>query len=266
VNRGDEGQGGSFSTVSSDPARLASSSDEATYSQVSDAGYSGRIATGPLAGRSAAPLGPNLATVLMEEAPAVDRHERALSQEIVANDGGDGTSDRKALPDHSGSGPTRRGKAGGPGDSPAPDETRVVIAGLGALPMRVSGTAGGDRTVDLDALVAALSGLAAERDRPDIAEGEGKAADQSLAALAVPLSSDTDRRPSPDYLTSACVLALGMGLITGPIIPDLLRLIPSRSSRWRIVPAGTGCPSGDAGSRQRGFGRLAARLLIGRGS
>ncbi|MGN6672726.1 MAG: hypothetical protein ACTHMA_05460, partial [Thermomicrobiales bacterium] len=91
-------------------------------------------------------------------------------------------------------------------------------------------------------------------------------ADQFLAALAVPLSPDNDRRPSPDYLTSACVLALGMGLITGPIIPDLLRLIPSRSSRWRIVPAGTGRTSRDAGSGQWGFGRLASRLLIGRGS
>src|SRR5262249_10337803 len=155
-------------------------------------------------------------------------------------------------------------KSGGPGDSPSPDETRVSIAGLGALPMRVSGSAGGDRTVDLDALVAALSGLAAERDRPDIAEGKSQAADQFPGALACPLPSDDDRRLSPDYLTSACILALGMGLITGPIIPDLLRFIPSRSSRWRIVPAGTGRPSRDAGSRRRGFARLASRLLIGR--
>jgi hypothetical protein len=247
--------GGSTLVVAHDPAGLASSSDEATYGQVSDTGFSGRIATGPLAARSAAPLGPNLATVLLDEAPAVDRHERALSQEIAANDEGHDTPGLKTLPDHPDADATRRGKAGDPEDFPAPDGNRVTIAGLGALPMKVSGSAGGDRTVDLDALLAALSGLSGKGDRPDIAEGEGQATDQFLAALAVPISSENDRRPAPDFLTSACVLALGMGLVTGPVIPDLLRLIPSRSSRWHIVPAGAGRPSRGAGSRKNRLGR-----------
>ncbi len=41
-----------------------------------------RIATGPLASRSAGPLGPTLASIDADPTQAVDRHERALSQEI----------------------------------------------------------------------------------------------------------------------------------------------------------------------------------------
>ena len=41
-----------------------------------------RVSSGPLASRSASPLGPALATMLTDQAPTVDRHERALSQSI----------------------------------------------------------------------------------------------------------------------------------------------------------------------------------------
>ena len=45
-------------------------------------GFNVRVLTGPLASRTASPLGPTLASIDAEATQEVDRHERAMSQEI----------------------------------------------------------------------------------------------------------------------------------------------------------------------------------------
>jgi hypothetical protein len=217
--------------------------------------FSGRIATGPLASRSAAPLGPSLATVLLDAAPAVDRHERALSQDIdtrdfEVNDGSESGAARAGRFDSVLARADRRGRS----DEFDPAEgTHVAVAGVGALPLMVPAYRTEGRTTDLDALLAALPGSPSE-DLPAVVVGADHAADVLSIALATAASSHGDTRPAPDYLTAACALALGMGLTTGPLIPDLLRLIPGRSSRWSVVPAGAARLFGMARSRRRGPG------------
>ena len=109
-----------------------------------------------------------------------------------------------------------------------------------------------------DALLAATlpgPGSPAGEDIPAIVAGGNLATDDRSVMLARPESSEADGRPVADYLTTACVVVLGLGLTTGPIIPDLLRLIPSRSSpmahRPRRGPCGS---SGGSTSRPRAFG------------
>jgi hypothetical protein len=85
--------------------------------------------------------------------------------------------------------------------------------------------------------------------------------DPVLVAIASPATSDGDRRPTPDYVTSACILALGMGLMTGPIIPDLLRLLPPRSSRWRGNRPGGTARLAIGSPREQGFGSWRRRRL-----
>src|SRR5262249_54254173 len=96
-----------------------------------------RVTTGPLASRSAAPLGPVLATVLVDPAPPVDRHERALSQAIdgVASEMDEGAAARRselARIEESAPAP-EAAQADGP-SSRSDDETLEVVVGLGALP------------------------------------------------------------------------------------------------------------------------------------
>ncbi len=117
--------------------------------------FSGRLATGPLASRSAAPLGPNLATVLLDPAPTVDRHERALLQALDSRDAETDedlyvTSRRTGRSDMADQNGEKQGY------DPARDGSSVTVAGLGALPLKVSAPPSGGRAADLDALLAAL--------------------------------------------------------------------------------------------------------------
>jgi hypothetical protein len=227
--------------------------------------FSGRIALGPLASRDAAPIGPNLATVMADPAPSVDRYERALLQEIDEHDA------------QTGEGPAARSiQEDGPGEeSPAIEESRPledagpgeatteVIAGLGALPLKVSASTGGKRVADLDALLAALPGAAVGEAGPAVASNDDLAVDPVGVSLTTPTSSSRhDRRGTPDYLTSACILAIGMGMTAGPLMPDLLRLLPSRSSRWRFAPTMSPGLSGRTGSGRRGFGPWLRRRIV----
>ena len=228
----------------------------ASIDEASPADFSARLATGPLAARAAAPIGPNLLTVMLDPVPAIDRHERALSQEIADNDADDGPESREPsiVPGDQDSDPERPGSGIGPEDDDPPGANVVSIAGLGPLRGKVSRLGGGRRRGDLAALHAALSQAMGQDEQLAGVVADEEAGDALLVALAPPAAVDAARRPAPDYLTSACILAIGMGLVTGPLIPDLLRLLPSRSSRWR---GGRGCgPSLEsaAGSRDRGFG------------
>ncbi len=65
------------------PSLAVSPGDEAAGLISGDStDFSGRIALGPLASRSAAPMGPNLVSAWLDATPAVDRHERGTSQAI----------------------------------------------------------------------------------------------------------------------------------------------------------------------------------------
>jgi hypothetical protein len=263
----DAAAGDAASVVLVNQENPASASGEMMASGASSnpADFSGRIALGPLASRGAAPLGPNLATVMADPAPSVDRHERALLQEIDEND--TRTEDGPVARSTRGDGP----KEGSPGideteptREPGPSEGNfVAVAGLGALPLKASATPGGKRAADLDALLAALPAASRGESGPTLAADEDLAVDSLLVSLTAPASSSQhDRRTAPDYLTSACILALGMGLTAGPLIPDLLRLIPSRSSRWRPDAATSTGLSDRTASRNRGFGNWLRRRIV----
>jgi hypothetical protein len=248
-------EGPESATVISQESPIPPGDELATTAAEAPPDFSGRIATGPLASRSAAPLGPSLATVLLDAAPAVDRHERALSQDIDARDfeGDDGSGSGAARAGRFDSVLARADRRGRSDEFDPEEGTHVAVAGLGALPLMVPAYRNEGRTTDLDALLAALPGSPSE-DLPAVVVGGDHAADDLSVDLATAASSHGETRPAPDYLTAACALALGMGLTTGPLIPDLLRLIPCRSSRWSVVPAGAARLFGKARSRRRGHG------------
>jgi hypothetical protein len=224
--------------------------------------FSGRIALGPLVSRGAAPLGPNLATVTADPAPSVDRYERALSQEIDERDASkiDEPLARSESRIDRGDVATRPDEGRPSDELGSPGGAYVAAAGLGALPLMVSASTNGEPTADLEALLAAMPGAPHGEAGPRVAGTDDPDVHASLAELTAPASSSIDDgRPAPDYLTSACVLAVGMGLTAGPLIPDLLQLIPRRSPRRQFVPAGDSV--GSTPSRRR-FGDWLRRRLV----
>src|SRR5262249_7539635 len=118
-----------------------------------------------------------------------------------------------------------------------------------------------DRRGGLAALHAALSDPIRRADDLAGVVGEDRGDDPVLVALVGPASSDRAPPPTPHFLTSAFILAPGMGLVTGPVIPDLLRLIPSRSSRWRTIRRGGSALNPGPATRERGFGTWLRRQL-----
>ncbi len=89
--------------------------------------------------------------------------------------------------------------------------THVAVAGLGSLPLIVPARGREGRGADLDALLAALPGSPAGEDIPAIVAGGNLATDDRSVMLARPESSEADGRPVADYLTTACVVVLGLG-------------------------------------------------------
>ncbi len=195
-----------------------------------------RIAVGPLASRAAAPIGPSLSSLVVDPAPAIDRHERALADAIAMTGRNSRADDRSpsTLPKEEGIGAIQ----GDIVDGTDPELDSVV--GLGPLRLMASRTRGIDRQGSLDALYAAMGPAGATGIIRAAKNGDPTDDEPVLVAFASPSSFDTDRRPTPDYLTSACFVALGMGLMARPILPDLIRLLPARGSRWGrrwIAPA-----------------------------
>jgi hypothetical protein len=256
----------SVSSAHVNPGQPASPGVETTASDTShSADFSGRIALGPLASRGAAPLGPNLATVMVEPAPSVDRYERALRQDIDEHQARTAEEpSARSTPELAAGGNAAGIDNSRPGEGSGPRDTHVVaISGLGALPLKVSAIRGENRAADLDALLAALPGAHRDETGPVLARDEDRAVDSLLVSLtASTVSTAPDRRSAADYLTSACILAVGMGLTAGPLIPDLLQLIPSRSSRWRLAPGGSGRRSERSESGERRLGSWLPRRLV----
>ena len=195
------------------------------------------VGTGPLVSRSSAPLGPMLATLLADPAPPVDRHERALSQ-AIEDSGSEIASDNEAWSwDDSRDLTSMSALPSGPTTYGTPDGTRVATAGLGAFPLKVTGDESQD--TDLESLLATLPGSLDELQTLGVvATTEHERGDISVAVASAHDSPRTDR-VAPNFLTTACGLALGLGLTARPLLPDLLALVPPRFSRRRRSVAGS---------------------------
>ncbi len=225
-----------------DPSLDSPIADESSNSPALDpAGQGGRIPLGPLASRSAAPMGPNLVSAWLDATPAVDRHERGVSQAIDDRPYDDltGTGDDA---DPSAVGGVVLASAGGrarPPETPRSDgDADDAPIGLGPMPLRTANAAGSaPGTPDLDDLLAALA-ITTHHERPPASAPAGPDDPGPTLGLLGTTPHDADSRPAPDYLTTAFILALGMWLTTGPMLPDLMRLIPRRGGRGGWVPAG----------------------------
>jgi hypothetical protein len=73
---------------------------------------------------------------------------------------------------------------------------------------------------------------------------------QAVSYRSVPANPDFS-----DYVKAACGLALGLGLTTGPLFPDLIASLPGRLPKWfSILRARRGRRVVASGSKKR-FGR-----------
>jgi hypothetical protein len=201
-----------------------------------------RVATGPLAARSAAPLGPMLATVLADPAPPVDRHERALSQAIdgLASDAdGDPGARRSELASLEESGPTAVA-ARADDRSAEPDEGTSVVAliGLGLSPSEGTAAVSSPGRDELAALLETLpSSVGSEQPPAIVVDAEPGLTDLALA-LSIPRRDLAEEMELPDNITAACGFVLILGLCYGPQLPDLLAVAQARSSARRgAIPA-----------------------------
>jgi hypothetical protein len=202
-----------------------------------DNGFCVRAAAGPLVSRSAGPLGPILAANSVEQAPAVDRHERALLQDIAALDTGSGPagSDKLATTTDTPVAPVERDAF-----LPSGRQYIEIVTGAGGFPQKVTATSRGERG-RLDGLLAALPSaeVSAASTRSTI-ESVGFFDDRELGSIAQ-LNLPSDREKETDYLRAACGIMLGLGLTAGPLFADLAGLVrpkrtPSQSAEGGTAP------------------------------
>jgi hypothetical protein len=219
-------------TSSMAPAAAASSFDAFD-------GFNTRVPVGPLVSRSAGPLVPALAASETDAAPPVDRHERALSQGIETLGATGGSLDlARDMRAQFGEG----------------SESVVTVHGAGGFPLKVTWLGTSDRA-DLAGLLGALpeSLIAAnlESDVPSDSPGA-----LVSAATAAPSSETTEGLDYPNYLRAAFGLALGLGLTSGPLFPDLIASVRTKLPRWRFSD-----PVGSDPGRRRVSSRRSPRPL-----
>jgi hypothetical protein len=226
--------------------------DEATAEPFD--GFDVRVSTGPLASRSASPLGPTLASIDADATQPVDRHERALSQEIAGLSAGESEVSaawraRSGDSTRSGFGVTIASTAEALGRS----QPVVAIAGHGGLPIKVTSAGHGssDRLTDLWATLPSDQDFAKVENTP----AKGVAGPIELSSLTDEADLvDADLRP--DYARAAFGLAIGVGLAAGPILPELMAADTRRLSRviaglQTRLRRGIGSPSGSNPSQAK---------------
>ncbi|WP_337176858.1 hypothetical protein [Paludisphaera sp.] len=175
------------------------------------------IFLGPLVSRTAAAMGPALATASDEPTPSTDRAARPGADVPPAL--GSRVDPGAASPAPS------RGEAAAQADPPM-----IALRGPGGVPIVVAGLSAGDRSMEAEAVAASALGAArdvappADPARPD--EEEPEVARAGIAGRAL------------GFL-------VGMGLASGPLYPDLLALarrkfrrVPRRVGGRRRVNAG----------------------------
>ena len=225
-----------------------------------------RIATGPLASRSAGPLGPTLASIDADPTQAVDRHERALSQEIdglAAADLPQSGSARSGVPDDD---ETHAGVSGSAVfDSRSNLESVVTVSSRGGFPLKVTAQGHGRR----GGLTELWATLDAEPNGPTIGSQETVWGPMVLSGEGPLTTSDVAAGPDPmacpDYVKAACGLALGLGLTSGPLFPELIASRTRRLPNWMATVLGRSNPPGASASApsHASRGRSWARRFFG---
>jgi hypothetical protein len=214
-------------------AALVSAATEPNLAIESADSFDMRVATGPLASRSAGPLGPMLAAVDSDPTQPVDRHERALWQEIDGLGAGVETTAWQADSNVSEPAmfPLGQDVTSGVTGTVGPV---VAVAGRGGFPSKVT-SQGRVRPIDFEALWATL---------PASSSSERQVAPPTHPGVGLPeiaLEHDSaHRNPSdplefPDYVKAACGLALGLGLTSGPLFPDLIASRPRKFAKWLVA-------------------------------
>jgi hypothetical protein len=215
-------------------------------------GFNLRVMTGPLASRAASPLGPTLASIDAEATQQVDRHERAMSQEIEGLEPLDSEPSvawRSQEPEDDSSDlqanrPRTFGFAG--------DEGPVVdVRGGGMFPMKVTSRGRGQYS-ELAALWATLPSF------PDAAGAESNSEQAEIALLDV---AAVDRTPSESsetthYVKAALGMALGLMMTSGPLFPDLVARLPRRVPKWILVLRARTGRSGSPGAGRSSLAKL----------
>ncbi|CEF48391.1 unnamed protein product [uncultured bacterium] len=206
-------------------------SDEGLVNQ-SVENFNVRLPTGPFASRTSGPQGPIPETLESDLTPAVDRHERGLFQALDGLDDNDSAemparrSDLASL-DRSimvrdDQGPASVDPAGG---------AVVALRGGGGFPIKVTGPSSDQRT-EVDALLAALPPMPGTTPQAASLEPASVSMARPQIELDAAAHSSSKRSEFTNYVTAACGLALGLGLTTGPIFPDLLAMFQSRLPGW----------------------------------
>jgi hypothetical protein len=216
------------SQSSSDEPAPVLTADGEPASESAD-GFNLRLPTGPFASRNAGPLGPILASVGGDPTPEVDRLERALFQEIERRDaetGIDQDEARSALT-HSDSGEDRLLEPGSP---------VAAVAGAGASPLELTALSRTRRT-DLHGLLSAIAPAAVGA---DAAEGPAVTAHwidpRQIAVITDASPRRVDVPPYADFIKAACGVALGLGMSSRALFPDLLSSMKKRAlTRLRTV-------------------------------
>jgi hypothetical protein len=213
-------------------APVSAAPDLASESSLS---FDDRVPTGPLASRSAGPLGPTLASLDFDPTQPVDRHERALSQEIDRLGVDLAAETTTARSDSSGEGATTfPGSLERSTESLRPGEPVIAVSGRGGFPLKVTAQGRG-QPVELAALWATLPTAAnLQGPAPSVAEARIAAPDVPLAPAADNRAS-ADPRECPDYVKAACGLALGLGLTSGPLFSDLIASPGRRVPTWFVA-------------------------------
>ena len=187
-----------------------------------------RVSTGPFASRSASPLGPSLASIDAEATQQVDRHERALSQEIDGMEPGDGEQSiawrSEDTDDESSSQPGSSGFAG-------MARSVVDVLGSGGFPMMVTSPGRGQQAQVADLWATLPSFADSESSASSSAQAESSLREGPLTSAASSRSS-SDFAKSSGYVKAACGLAFGLIMTSGPLFPDLIAKLSRRSPKW----------------------------------
>jgi hypothetical protein len=214
-------------------AALTSSHDTAALvaSDVAD-GFNLRVLTGPLASRSAGPLGPIVAVADLDPTPPVNRHERALLQDIEGleeDDGPGATVARDVLAEATSSPDNADGwiaPSGSGEDGELPNESGGLMRQIGESAHQLGRRAG------LSGLLADLAaGTAADRATPGSPEN-GSSPAENGTLIAGEAISRGERKAAPDYVKVVYGLAFGLGLTAGPLFPNLMTSGRFRVPKW----------------------------------
>jgi len=261
ASQSDQSSQSASSVSSSDPASGVAISDQTTeippagapiITGSQDDGYYIRMATGPPVSRSSGPLGPVLAASDTDPTPPVDRHERALLQDISTLDR---ESDSEPRFDAISRGRWAIVQVEEDLSQVQPGERHVsVVLGAGGFPMKVSSRLSRDRA-GLAGLLAALPAPVGPASSAPPPAGSFAGTDDRPAEWTAQVSYPADRRGYRDYVKAACGFVLGLGLTAGPLFSDLITSF-RRKTNWKFGSAGrlSGPGSAKPGGRNTGRG------------